>query len=238
MKLQNLKESDSQNILNKMRAWCNENVIDYMNIYEAQDEDLLKFFPDTNQIFINSCEILTNDKQLPYEILVGEFFKINGLYLTSFKNTPNVRYRTLPTMVFEQCDNLDFTKVYYDTSELEIHFDSMTKISPTELNTRQQFKSLSFEFCDNKNIYDISKYKGLNVIKKLFIIGGNYFLINLSDIFDTNIKLIGNIDSMSYNNAKEEELLIDILNKYLKLDKDHIMDMTVELLDNGFEKEV
>ena len=227
MKLQNLKESDSQNILNEMRAWCSENVIDYVNMYETRDEDLLKFFPDTNQIFINSCEILTTNKQLPHEILVGEFFKIDGLYLTSFKNTPNVRYRILPSLVFEHCNKLDFTKVYYDTTELEIHFVSMRKISPTELNTRQQFKSLSFEYCDNKNVYDISKYKGLNVIEKLFIIGGNSFLINLSDIFDTNIKRIGNIDSMSYNNAKEEELLIDILNKYLKLDKDHIMDFTI-----------
>ncbi len=236
MKLQNLKESDSQNILNEMRAWCSENVIDYVNMYEAQDEELLKFFPDTNQIFINACEILTTDTQLPYEILVGEFFKINGLYLTSFKNTPNVRYRILPTMVFEHCDELDFTKVYYDTSELEIHFDSMTKISPTELNTRQQFKSLSFEFCNNKNIYDISKYKGLNVIEKLFILGGNYFIINLSDIFDTNIKRIGNIDSIIYANMKEQETLIDTLNKYLKLGKDHIMDMTLQLIDFGFEK--
>ncbi len=238
MKLQNLKESDSQNILNEMRAWCNNNVIDYVNLYEAQDEELLKFFPDTNQIFINSCEILTIDKILPYEILVGEFFEIDGLYLTSFKNTPNVRYRILPTMVFEQCNKLDFTKVHYDTSELEIHFKSMRKISPTYLNTRQQFKSLSFEYCDNHDIFDISKYKELNVIEKLFLIGGNTFLINLTDIFNTNIKCIGNIDSMVYNNMKEEELLVDTLNRFLKLGKDHIMDMTLELIDNGFEKDL
>lgn len=58
--------------------------------------------------------------------------------------------------------------------------------------------------------------------------------------FDTVVKELlirrGDVDTV-YGDMQRVKLN-DIIRKYIKLGKSHVMDMTVELLDTGFEDEV
>lgn len=242
MKLKNLQEQNPNNydhIIMQMDKWCRYNIIDYLNMYDAEDEDLLQFYPHSNQIFINACEVETIDEELPFGLIAGEFFTIRGSNLTSFKNMPDLdsHYGTLPPMTFKFCDKLDFTQMYHDTSHLNIQFNNSRNISPRTINKNQIFAELLFEWCTSDSICDISEYVALSTIKMLTIFGVKKRLSHLTDIFDTRIESIGNLRSSVYS-SREESFLIDGLNKYLKLSKDHIMDFTVELIDNGFEEDL
>lgn len=83
----------------------------------------------------------------------------------------------------------------------------------------------------------MSTYKNLNIIHDLTIFGTNRVFRNLSDILYTKIENISNLESSMYS-SMGEHTLITLLNKYLKLGKDYVMDLTVELIDAVFADQV
>lgn len=239
MKYKTLQENMLDDIVAEMKAWCEINVVDYHVLRNRVGEEAIVFYPETNQIFIPECYIETLDEELPHYILEGgDDFNIRGPNLKSFANIPYIinSQHTSPRLVFRKCDNLDFKKVLFKPTELILEFNSM-KISPLNLNPDQEFYDLYFKWCNNQDVLDMSKYKHLNTIHYLTIFGSDRRFQNLSDILETKIKYISKIHSGAYS-SHSEVTLIEVLNKYLKLGKDYVMDLTVELIDAGFETDL
>ena len=239
MKYSTLQENNLDVIVAEMKEWCETNVVDFDILNNRKGEEAIVFYPQTNQIFISECSIETLDEELPYYLLEGgDDFSIRGPNLKSFENIPYIinGQHTSPRLVFRKCDNLDFKKVLFKPTELILEFNSM-KISPLNLNPDQEFYDLYFKWCNNQDVLDMSTYKHLNTVQNLTIFGSNRRFQNLSDILETKIVKISNLHSGAYS-SRSEVALIEVINKYLKLGKDYIMDFTVELIDAGFETDL
>lgn len=186
---------------------------------------------------------LNNQKRIPYEIRRCDYFKISSDTLNSWDNFPKKRYYTdgpdislilnntqhldmsqlriqypqLQALVFNYFDNLDLKNIHNIKINELLYFRSVKTKNIYDLSQYRDIMSDDLEFCENiycfKNLPDVLLCK---YIKRLYI---NNCEIYDGDRIDTMSKII--FEFISKNNREE-----------------YIMDMTLALVDNGFENEV
>ncbi len=182
--------------------------------------------------FMNRIEYKIYSKHHSYHYLLKN--------LSSFDNIP----KTVKSIIFDQTEKLDF--MLFDESinsvdVIVIQNNSIITPKNLELNTRE---AICFYDCKNPEIYDFQNY---NKIFTQTIKIDNFYhriknfthcLLLENHIHIMNIVLSSN-DEMCVYNTKQLTLLNHFLLKYMMMykKKEHIMDMTIDLLDNDFEYE-
>ncbi len=245
MKMHKLYEDTSKLSRKQMLEWCKTNIDDFSlfdnNTHREKyfvDEMAQVVYSQSYDVFV---EINTNDSELPIGITCITTFRIkHAPNLKSFKNFPSKYSSIFPNdMEFSNCPLLDFNDFYYGLKHIGVLFIDKPNdnIKPQLLNKNQKWNILYYaDDATLNDCIDISNYTQLNDIKRLILYPPSH-LKNLSSILDTKIQKL-EIGVSKYYVYDKKILLNGIANKYIVLGKDHIMDMTIELIDNGFEDEV
>ena len=227
--------------LDDVREWLQKvdrNYDDNSNDFYLMDNKNGTFRIDAGLIGITTLET-----ELPYEFVECDTFGISAPNLKSLKNFPSKSmHNSTVEFYFGTCNALDFANSMYALPPCDINLDNMPNIHLTDfenLSFSSQIKTISFMYCENPKLYDVSTYD--TEIRAMYM-GLNSKIKNLTSIltnkncklqflrFSCNSKMLG-FKAVDFNNIIAK--YIDKSNK-----SNYVMDMTLELIDSGFEDEV
>ena len=238
---------------NQMIIWCLKNITDFdININDG-GLDLLGttylsrngFSLDvTNQTIIydtNYILIRCNDETIPPFTFRSDF---GWMFRCPNLKTLNCLFahdNSNAEIYFINNNNLDYSQINL-TLLRNVNFENVNNINPLSLQYNT-FNTLYFDCYDNNSLYDFDNYQNINICLLQFIARGK--LKNLTSIITNENTLIYKFtllqDGDAYYAHPQNMKLNMIVNTFLSIStnrEDYAMDMTVALLEAGFEDEV
>lgn len=177
---------------------------------------------------------------LLYNIKKCNYICFYGDEINSCSNMPNRSYNGESlTYVFDTTNSINFTQLKPKSGGAYISL-KIINVDYFDINNIQQgFNGVSIHLCKQTNANDFDKYKDVS-FGALDIITLEKFR-NLQNILYTNLFWF-NIGYSEYGIYSSEQLksLSKIIREFLDKNnrEDYIMDMTLSLIDAGFENEV
>lgn len=207
--------------------------------YFSFNDNLIEYEGDYN--------IKTNDKQLPFKLYsCASSFMIEAPYLKNCINFPESMYDVkVASYIFAKCHALNFSTFKPVKEKLSITISDINNISIAKIfkNTGLRIEFLSS--AGNSSINDVSLWDDINT--ENFYLTTNVPLKNLIHILSIPKSKMYNFKIMFYNDFSDVKSFYDIdilhtvnsiIAKYRDTKdnpEDFMMDMTLELIDNGFE---
>lgn len=224
----------------QMVDWCKINIIGFdRDIYESEG---FRIYENHQEIFSDSTMFIeTSDKELPFKFNSFYGYYVNGINLTHIK-VKNFTLNLQNTLTFDGNNSINYNNVQW-SDNIQVEFRE-SDINPQSLHNIK-FHSLYFK-CGKSNsaVSDFSNYN-TSIQTEDFTITTYYKFKNLTCLLDLKIQFIyitgGHNSAYDVLEINKLEEIIDRYTTHLykkQNRKDHIMDMTLDLLDAGFEDEV
>lgn len=242
-----------KNFKNYMRPIKESNTLDIQNWINTHIDDVNISVLASIKIIDNAInayyiKIITDEYELPFRFEKCDHFVLTGANIKSMKNFPTSSYENFTLdIVLNECDNLNFEtrENDYQMPICNMTLIKMNKIHITDLHRiSSNLTSIGFYTSDNKKLHDLSTYDTNIEIVRLNP------LLQLSNITSliTNVNCnieefyITEDDDGDYYDSNQIDILERIIAKYMNMKKnvrkDHVMDMTIDLIDAGYEDEV
>lgn len=232
MKLHNLLENYDES--DEVYLWCVANIKDFSKL---KWEEKLRVYTDSKSIHGSFITIETRDEFIPYGIYAERELR---LYAPKLKLFSNLSFSGC-TVFFNGPISLDFDNledvVTSSDMRLKFYFKACHSMK-TKQFLPYNFDSLAFDECRSDELYDFSTYTGNLRIGRLIVRAhGLTNIKNLTSLLDEKVN-IREIFIMTDNTVGPS--LSRICNKYLAKDdkENYTMDLTLELLDEGFSERI
>ena len=242
MKANPFTDEISNNI--KISNWLRDNIV-YKPKANLTAPD--GFIVIDGVLYTNSgISILSNVKELPYEFRNGSTFCIEDPLLETCKNFPTSATTKEMHFKFKKCHNLDFS-LFPAREGLSLEIDDINDISFKKIYANKELRTENC-FVDNsksKYIHDCSLWDGINT-NNLYI----ELCSELKNLTQTMLIPKDKLDYLQFNfyeNATQHYddrstlILTNAVSRFRSLKKNPIefmMDMTLFLIDKGFESVV
>ena len=219
----------------QMLEWCNANIIGFnIDDYEA---DGFYIYEKTQTVFCNqTIFIRTRDEELPFLFKCSDGYYVAGEKLTDI-NLLHFDMNITNKFVFDGCNDINFNRfAWVNNRNFEFHYSD---INPKNIHD-VAFNSLVIKCAANADVCDFANYNTSVKIEEFSIAPGFRFK-NLIRILDLEILYVYILNTMTTTyNGHQCKTLDNIIDRYNTNTnrKDFVMDMTVDLIDAGFEDEV
>lgn len=189
------------------------------------------------EIYAETLYLEPNDEEFKYPIRYCDEFNLRGNKIKSFKNLPQKPYKfSTIDYCFEKCNSLDFRD--FEISS-DVHNSIIIKntknVNPNHLPPHSQH--VRFLSCTGDVLYDFQKY---DVYYTSITLGLAAKLKNVQYVLHTRLlrcsfSLATNV--YTYDEIRElDSILKDFMGRNNR--EEYIMDMTLILIEQGFEDEV
>lgn len=232
---------ENKHTLNDVREWLRKVDRDYIN--NSNDFYVMSNKDGTFRIDAGTVRISTFDTELPYDFYECDRFKINAPLLKTLKNFPSKSMQNIHVeFYFSSCVSLDFANTEYTLPMCEITLDNMPNIHLEDfkkLSLNSNIKSISFDRCLNPKLHDVSTYNTHILCMDMSITSK---LKNVTSVLTNNncklqhLRFINDVEMQHFNSYELSIIIAKYLGKHNK--NDYVMDMTLEMIDAGFEDEV
>lgn len=206
--------------------------------YEDEKDDYNILYNRTTKCYDISSHMVTlqtDDIELPYPFNECDSFSIVDKKLKTLKNFPkNTMHNTILDIYFVECHMLEFKDSRYTLPKSDMNFFNMDKIHINDLFDFSLFSninSITFDNCGNPKLNDFSTYKTL--IPTVYL-HTDKNVINVTNLL-TNKECV--VEFIKIENENYDKKLNVIINDYINRNnkEQYAMDMTMELIDAGFE---
>ena len=236
-----------------MKTSQQQSIKEYTSITDFVDECINEFGRPTTAFDVNKVcyyiigeELdlsLNNQTRIPFEIRKCDYFRIESNTLNSWDNFPKRRYYIDEpdiSITFDNTEQLDMSVLHIQYPELQelrlCYFDNfdLHNLQGMKINQLLHFRSVK-----PQNIYDLSQYTDI-------ITDGLEFSENIYGFKNLpHILLCKHISRLYVNcceiyHTTQIDILRGFIHKFLSQQnkEQYIMDMTLGLLNAGFENEV
>lgn len=220
-----------------------QDVIDYINAntrphFVKDNKFDVRLIDGEYVIYANKLHLRPVDAELKYNIKRCDDFTIIGENIKSFKNLPTMPYVSIEaSLTYDECPSLDFKDFKISNNiQTAVTLRRLPNIDPNVLPNN--ITNLKIIFCDSEVLHDFSKYN--NSIKHMKLLP-NAKMKCLPHILLTNlIDFVFEIHMCNYYKWGELFLFNNLIESYIlkKNREDYVMDMTLVLIEQGFEDEV
>lgn len=208
--------------------------------------DITFISSNENAICGEYLDIITNESELPFKFGRCNTFTITAPNLKTLKNVPiSSKSSYSVELFFTECYALDFSKNtfgYTYTAPLNMTITRHSTVHIKDFTTRF-INVVTFDECSNMLLYDLSTYDThietvrLNTLHQLKNVTG---LLTNPKCDINEFYIVQDVTHSFYDEDKMDKLE-EIISKYLVYRENketYAMDLTVDLIDNGFEDEV
>ena len=186
---------------------------------------------------------LDDQLQIPFEIRKCDYFTIESNTINSWDNFPKIRYYINEpdiSLTLNNTEKLDMSQLHIQFPKLsELRFNNFNNFDLKNINGIKINNLLYFRNINSKNIFDLSQYQDI-IASGLEFSDSLYSFKNLQCVLlYKHIKRVYFNYSEIYTNS-QIDILRKIMNDFLSKNnkKEYTMDMTLALLNSGFENEV
>lgn len=237
MKLKNAEEKKKKYTREEMMFWCRLNIEAFdspsphcwsKNGFYI-DQRKQKIYSKNDDLIIRSNDNELLDIKFECE-RYGYIINCENLKKINIKN-----FSLLQCFYFNKTNSLDFSNIFL-TPKTDAHFVECNNINPNEIKS---IPVCFFDCSKNKKLSDFNNYYNSTIEDLIITI---YFKCkNTTNIFTNN--KFSSVYLMCTNGIYSQsrlQKLNSIFNIYYnkKLPKEHIMDFSLEMIDNEFEEEL
>ena len=240
-----LKTLPTQNeSYNDIFEWCLNHVA-----YPA-NHTMISYDTTNSEYYIanKTINIVLNDSDtfLPYRISKCDDFSLESNNIKSFVNFPKTmvlssRLPMLRKLSLKNTNKLDLSNLNKEYSEISLlYLINIKKICITDLKNIFVDEIVTFDNVNDLSIYDVCNFIDLD-FRRLEYMHQTHKFKNLQHIVSCKHLKCFYINYSNVYTTDETRLLRDIIDKFTLFEiakrKEHIMDMTIDLLDNNFDYE-
>lgn len=250
MKLNTLFEGTPKENKAEIVEWVRAKCRVEENGYMMRKPKLKEFGIDSQNLTITYFKevcIFSTESQLPYQFIRCNTFKLYCENLTSCKNFPyedayNVSGNN-PLYLISGCVKLqyDLFPTTRDNSRLFILKDNGLTMDKIFTNKQLSVNLLSIRYCNSSVLHDMSKWHSIRTTDLYFHVQNK--LKNILEVLSISkqhleyIEFVMNLADNIYYTDDELRIINNLIDKYRNFQNapEHAMDMTVELIEAGFE---
>lgn len=220
-----------------IRDWIKNHLEGSMSSFVIHGEDNIQ----THEVVVTQPI-----NEFPFRFRDVKYIKLNyANELKSLKNFPDSSQSELFIIFASGIDNItsvDFFELpqYLEVTELTLEFGYISNITTEHMAKYNNLRKVTLYRCPSPDLYDFEKYD--ITAAQYMIYPKKYRFKNLSAFVtnpNINIKFF-RIEMATATAEYEKDEIIFLNNIFARYNKksDHVMDYTLELIDNDFEDEI